>query len=147
MLEPVWRLYCSQPDCPIERWVPGGYLYYTRHTPRPEALLQMLWALQWLACSDERDKVFAALNYIDPAGTRKITIDYRRSLEDIATDVLRSEIMRDSSLGFLGYVRNTVSRLRNSKLPSWVPDWRHEHIEGELDIVSLPCNLGDVDYL
>ncbi|KAK5135055.1 hypothetical protein LTR08_005715 [Meristemomyces frigidus] len=77
------------------------------------------------------DKIYAPRNFAPDVGVNDLVPDYRRSLEDVYTDVVAFYLNKQQNLDALGHVTLPVpdsQRMRRGNteapLPSWVPDWR-----------------------
>jgi Heterokaryon incompatibility protein (HET) len=92
-------------------------------------LLRVLEHMRSYECSDDRDKVFAALGMAANVSLDDITPDYQTSVEDVYTDVVRFALGASEfhCFDFLGYLvqpegLDPASRMwaRHKDLPTWV---------------------------
>lgn len=69
--------------------------------------------------TDPRDKVFGILGLVDPEVSKKITPDYKRSVQQVYTDLTTLLIQNSGGLDQI-----LLGGLVKQGWPSWVPDWR-----------------------
>ena len=69
---------------------------------------------------DNRDKVYAIINLIDPDFARLIVPDYSKSVQQVYIDFAKSVIIHTNSLN---YIYSNCAYLQDqAEIPSWVPD-------------------------
>jgi len=104
----------------ILRWMSG------QHEKDPLATLQ---DARYCMTDDPRDKVFSLVGLVDPG---LITVDYRKDVESVYTDLAVDVIKRTNTLSILSTVLppNPFMSLSSAAvaydgkgLPSWVPNW------------------------
>jgi hypothetical protein len=104
-------------------------------------LLKVLQQMRSYECSDDRDKVFAAIGMAADISLDEITPDYQKTVEETYINVVRfvlgaSELHR---LDFLGYIVRQEGLdpdmvwIQYNDLPSWVPDWRNQIISSPIE--------------
>lgn len=88
--------------------------------------------------SDPRDKVYGILGLMDPAVSSLLSLDYSLSVEEVYTDFVRQyiegsklEIRKESGISTDCLLARSLEileqcRLKESPMPSWVPDWRNK---------------------
>lgn len=79
-------------------------------------------AMRKYDCSDQRDRVFAALGLADENVQRSIRTDYSKSVLEIYLEVAKEIICTSTSLHVIRFAGLGNSTEQN--WPSWVPDWR-----------------------
>lgn len=85
-------------------------------------LLGILANYRYYKATDPRDKVYALLGLVTETMTDISTCDYFLDTPTVYLQVAKHCVLHRGSLECLGYCNPS---LRNSELPSWVPDWRY----------------------
>lgn len=85
-------------------------------------LLGILANYRCYKATDPRDKVYALLGLVTETLTDISVCDYFLDTPTVYLQVAKQCILHRGSLECLGYCNPS---LRNSDLPSWVPDWRY----------------------
>jgi hypothetical protein len=88
--------------------------------PLPSMLNNALSLARQAEARDPRDKVFGILGLLDKSISSKIVPDYRKSVQDIFTDMTMAIIRATRRLEQIIY----RAELLESEWPSWVPDLR-----------------------
>ncbi|KAI4866215.1 heterokaryon incompatibility protein-domain-containing protein [Hypoxylon rubiginosum] len=130
-------LYLKSPYNAIMTLVQPDYKYdHKSHFERnqaarnaPVSLLDALVFSSSFGVTDPRDLVYGILGFttvpISQGGVDinrpSLRVDYSRPISKVFQDVVRYEIARAESLSILDFVG---SRVAQSDLPSWTPDWR-----------------------
>ena len=92
-------------------------------------LLKVLEEMRPYDCGDDRDKVFAALGMAADVILEDFAPDYKKSVEEVYTDVVRFTLGASEfhSFDFLGYIvrpegldPDSKMWIRYSDLPTWV---------------------------
>lgn len=83
-----------------------------------------------------------------PTGMFDWKVDYAKSVSQVHTMFAVATILETSSLYILCLVSNIDPSLRNSGIPSWVPDWSIWNISQleEEDIASISRRQYDISY-
>ena len=84
----------------------------------------MSWALIYtknFKASDYRDKIYAVMNFVDPAKLR-LKVDYNSSVEEVYI-ASATELIEMNDYPILLHIAGIGLRERPSTLPSWVPDF------------------------
>jgi hypothetical protein len=96
-------------------------------------LIDLMQEMRKADCTNSCDRVYAPLGHAVDVPTGRIIVDYKRTVVDLYTDVMRYLLLEtDLELAALGYVftpahdsQNDYLRTRfDAEVPSWVPDWR-----------------------
>jgi hypothetical protein len=96
--------------------------------PRSYHLCGLLGHARSLECQDPRDKLFAILSHLEGSQSLlHVHADYSRPVSEAYTNAATEWISRYNNLKMLEYIM-TPQTIPN--LPSWVPDWTMEHIQG-----------------
>ena len=81
--------------------------------------------VRYSRCTDLRDKVYGILGLVNSDLASTISVDYRKSIDEVYTDFAASIVRYTGTLEILGMSYSSPSE--QSLLPSWVPDFRCEY--------------------
>ena len=92
-----------------------------RRAVEPSPLIYLMRSLRHFQATDPRDKVFALLGIASDSQVLGLRPDYRKSCEEVYTDVTRAFIQN----GYIEILSLSESAKQSIVLPSWVPDWSY----------------------
>jgi hypothetical protein len=96
--------------------------------PRSYTLSGLLAQARNLKCQDPRDKLFAILSLLESQQSLLyVRADYSKSVSQVYIDAAIECIFHNNDLTMLEYI--TTPQI-TTDLPSWVPDWNVEHVDG-----------------
>jgi hypothetical protein len=111
----------------MERRTPGSSELFdaTSSNVLPyHGILQILASMRPKKATDPKDKVFALFGVAKELHLDLPPPDYEKSLEQIYVETAVASIENDKSLNI---IYEAPSKIRSSRLPSWVPDWSDEN--------------------
>jgi hypothetical protein len=90
--------------------------------------------LRWFSrfeCKDDKDRVFALLSLINEGQRVSYQPDYTKTVEEVYISFAEHCISHDDSLRILNLASSPLDHSPcDSRLPSWVPDWRRTFLTG-----------------
>ncbi|EUC38128.1 hypothetical protein COCCADRAFT_22470 [Bipolaris zeicola 26-R-13] len=89
----------------------------------PPELLKLsnpLWSFKYRSVTDPRDKIYSLLGLL---GDHRVQVDYNKPFEDIYLSLVSSFLLEDKGLDLFRWMTGEYYETRNSRLPSWVPDF------------------------
>lgn len=104
-----------------------------REKGRGRCLIDLMQEMRKADCTNARDRVYAPLGHAVDVPTGRIDVDYKRTVGELYTDVMRYLLLETRlDLAALGFVFTPAPESRNgylkmmfeTEVPSWVPDWR-----------------------
>jgi Heterokaryon incompatibility protein (HET) len=104
-----------------------------RRAAEPSPLIYLMRSLRHFQATDPRDKVFALLGIASDTKTLGLRPDYRKSCEEVYTDLARALIQN----GYIELLSLCEFPKERPVLPSWVPDWSRESYRSPLQQRSL----------
>ncbi len=93
-----------------------------RNAAEPSPLVHLMRSFRQFQATDPRDKVFALLGIARDAEALDLRPDYRKSCEDVYTDLARTLIQN----GYMDLLSLCEVPKKITGLPSWVHDWSLE---------------------
>lgn len=96
-------------------------------------LLGILANYRYYKATDARDKVYALLGLVTKSSAHDLIPDYSLDVSGVYVKVAEHCILRQGSLECFGYCSPS---LRDSGLPSWVPDWRNSSTRHPLAVYT-----------
>lgn len=107
---------------------PPGTFFYDPTVMKRSSLLQQLHDTRGNRATDPRDKVYALMGLLTPEDRSNVLVDYKKSIDEVYTEVAISILKKENSLRLLSgvqYLTHTqlCGDYRASSLPTWVPNW------------------------
>jgi hypothetical protein len=97
----------------------------------PERLTAPIRWFSQLQCKDDKDRIFALLSLINEGQRVSYQPDYTKTVEEVYISFAEHCITHDNSLRILNLASSPSDHSpRESRLPSWVPDWRRTFLTG-----------------
>ena len=84
---------------------------------------EVLYELQHLTCSDERDRIYATMSLSNETKT-KVAVDYTIDCAQVYYNL--AKVIYTDDMLLVAASQHVMGVPRDPDLPSWVPDWRKE---------------------
>ncbi|KAI1078503.1 heterokaryon incompatibility protein-domain-containing protein [Whalleya microplaca] len=156
-----WQVICASvatwyrmpEDCPVDRdsWAPlwNRRRIYHWYRGRDPGRFVSLLALMAFSCqtkaSDPRDHIYSLLGVVNRWDREAVGLPtYHLDVEVVYTDLVRKWVQKHESLDIICFAQMCHRRYgsMDSKLPSWVPDWRNRVIRSAVATPMLVSQSG-----